>query len=75
MVTAPNIYVRFHGPEALYASSYSTEQLRSFASKFRKWSKEGHTVWAYFNNDIHGYAVEDAKRLREMVEGRVKGGS
>ena len=73
MVTAQNIYVRFHGPEALYASAYSTEQLKSFASKFRKWNKEGHTIWAYFNNDIHGYAVEDAKRLKEMVEGMVEG--
>lgn len=69
-VTAQNIYVRFHGPGELYASSYSTEQLRSFASKFRKWSGEGHTIWAYFNNDIHGYAVEDARRLREMVRER-----
>jgi uncharacterized protein YecE (DUF72 family) len=68
MITAKNIYVRFHGPKELYASSYSDEMLKEFAMKFRKWVKEGHEVWAFFNNDIHGYAVEDAKRLMALVE-------
>lgn len=67
MVTAKDIYVRFHGPKELYASSYSDEMLRSFAKKFRKWVKEGHEVWAFFNNDIHGYAIGDAKRLQKMA--------
>jgi uncharacterized protein YecE (DUF72 family) len=67
MVTAPNIYVRFHGPAQLYASPYSDEELDSWAHKFRSWIFEGHTVWAYFNNDIHGYAFEDARRLRERL--------
>ena len=30
-VTAQHIYVRFHGPQQLYASSYSDEQLENFA--------------------------------------------
>ncbi|MES2702250.1 MAG: DUF72 domain-containing protein [Bacteroidota bacterium] len=64
MVTAKNIYVRFHGPGKLYASSYSDDMLKGFAKKFRKWVKQGHTVWAYFNNDVHAYAVKDAARLK-----------
>jgi uncharacterized protein YecE (DUF72 family) len=68
MITAKNIYVRFHGPEALCSSSYSDEMLKAFARKFKKWEKEGHEIWAFFNNDIHGYAIGDAKRLRQMVE-------
>jgi uncharacterized protein YecE (DUF72 family) len=68
-VTAKNIYVRFHGPEALYASSYSDEMLQGFARKFKQWAAEGHEVWAYFNNDIHGYAPADAQRLKQMVSG------
>lgn len=63
MITATNIYVRFHGPEALYASTYSDTDLQHFAKKFRQWRKEGHQVWAFFNNDIHGYAPKDALRL------------
>jgi len=63
MITAKNIYIRFHGPKELYASSYSDEMLMEFAEKFKEWEKEGHAIWAFFNNDIHGYALEDAKRL------------
>ena len=68
MVTAKNIYIRFHGPKELYASSYEDATLEYFARKMKEWVKEGHEVWAFFNNDIHGYAVEDAKRLKKMVE-------
>lgn len=68
MVTAKNIYIRFHGPEELYASAYSNEMLSYFSEKMKQWEQEGHTVWAYFNNDIHGYAPQDAQRLQEMVK-------
>ncbi|HEV7332561.1 MAG TPA: DUF72 domain-containing protein [Flavisolibacter sp.] len=68
MITARNIYVRFHGPAALYASSYSDEMLLAYARKFKQWAAEGHDVWAYFNNDINGYAPEDAQRLGAMVK-------
>ena len=68
LVTAQHIYVRFHGPEALYASGYSENQLEDFANLFLKWKQEGHSVWAFFNNDIHGYAVKNAIRLIELCE-------
>jgi uncharacterized protein YecE (DUF72 family) len=67
MITAENIYVRFHGPAQLYASAYSDDLLAGFARKFRQWVSEGHRVWAYFNNDIHGYAPQDADRLAQML--------
>lgn len=66
-VTAKNIYIRFHGPKELYASSYSNEMLNEFAKKFKKWIKEGHELWVYFNNDIHGHAIADAQRLMEIM--------
>jgi uncharacterized protein YecE (DUF72 family) len=68
MVTAGNIYVRFHGPEELYASRYSTQMLKAYATKFVAWIGEGHVVWAFFNNDIHGYAFEDAQRLKAIMK-------
>jgi uncharacterized protein YecE (DUF72 family) len=67
MITAKNIYIRFHGPHQLYASSYSDEMLKGFAKKFKKWEREGHVIWAFFNNDVHGYAIENAKRLFELA--------
>lgn len=66
-ITAKNIYVRFHGPKELYASSYSDEMLQAFAIKFKNWERQGHVVWAYFNNDILGHAIKDAERLKLMV--------
>lgn len=68
MITAKNIYIRFHGPQQLYASSYSDAMLKGFAKKFKKWEKEGHEIWAFFNNDVFGYAIKDAKRLISMVK-------
>ncbi|RYF86453.1 MAG: DUF72 domain-containing protein [Chitinophagaceae bacterium] len=67
IVTAKNIYVRFHGPADLYASPYSNEMLKAYAKKFSGWVAEGHEVWAYFNNDIHAHAVRDAQRLMALL--------
>lgn len=66
-VTAKDVYVRFHGPLGLYASSYSDEQLQYFADKFTAWSKLGHRVWAFFNNDVGGYALTDSQRLKQLL--------
>ena len=66
-VTAPHIYLRFHGPDGSYASRYTKRQLDAYAKKCRKWLKEGHSVWAFFNNDVHGHAPRDAQTLKEMV--------
>lgn len=63
MPTATTIYLRFHGPEALYASAYTDEMLQDYADKICRWRQEGHVIWAFFNNDIHGYATENARRL------------
>lgn len=66
-VTANNVYIRFHGPDALYASGYSDEMLAEYAGKMKQWASEGHTVWAYFNNDINAHAIVNAKTLLSLV--------
>ena len=67
LVTAQHIYVRFHGPESLYASGYTTAQLEKFAGMFLNWQKQGHSVWAFFNNDIGGHAVRNAEELQALT--------
>lgn len=67
-ITAKNIYVRFHGPKALYASSYSDQVLKEYAEKFLIWQKEGHTVWAFFNNDINGHALSNTSTLLNFIQ-------
>ena len=68
-VTADFVYVRFHGPEQLYASGYSDGQLREWAARIREWIERGLDVYAYFNNDVPDHAPRDAQRLRELVGG------
>lgn len=66
-VTADFVYLRFHGPEGLYASAYDDGLLREWAARIRTWRDAELDVLAYFNNDAHGYAPRDALRLRELV--------
>ena len=66
-VTAGLVYLRFHGPGRLYASSYDDDRLREWAERIRGWRDEGRDVLAYFNNDEKGYAPQDALRLRDLV--------
>jgi len=67
-ITAKNIYVRFHGPKALYASSYSDHILKEYADKFLLWEQEGHRIWAFFNNDINGHALANTSKLLSYLQ-------
>src|SRR5688572_24073183 len=69
LVTADFVYLRFHGPEALYGSGYSDAQLREWAKRICDWLAGGLEVYAYFNNDVPDHAPRDAQRLRELIGG------
>lgn len=66
-ITASFVYVRFHGPEKLYASNYTEPMLRRWAERIRDWRDRGLDVYGYFNNDVPDYAPRNALRLRELV--------
>ncbi len=66
-VTSDLVYLRFHGPERLYASEYSDDALREWAGRIKGWRAEGRDVFVYFNNDEMGYAPKNAVRLRELA--------
>lgn len=70
-ITAKDIYLRFHGPTSLYSSSYSDEVLEDYAEKFTTWAENGHHVWAFFNNDVGGHALDNAKKLQELVNAKI----
>jgi uncharacterized protein YecE (DUF72 family) len=69
LVTADFVYLRFHGRTRLFASSYTEAELAEEARKIEGYLREGLDVFAYFNNDAEGYAVENARMLRRLVEG------
>jgi len=66
-ITTDFIYIRFHGPSALYSSEYSNSQLKIWAAKIKRLKNSGISVFGYFNNDVSGFAVKNAKTLASMV--------
>lgn len=59
-------YLRFHGPGALsqkYMGRYGESRLAPLADLLGRWLEEGCDVYAFFNNDDQGFAVEDARWL------------
>ena len=67
-VTADFVYLRFHGRDKLYASSYTREELSGWARDIAGWLAAGCDVYAYFNNDAQGHALDNARELRSLVE-------
>jgi len=67
VVTADIIYVRFHGPTGRYRGNYSKSMLQTWAEWLKSHAKEARSIYAYFNNDIGGHAIQNAKTLREQL--------
>jgi uncharacterized protein YecE (DUF72 family) len=67
-VTADMAYIRMHGPEKLFASSYSNEQLGELAAYIQALPIELKRVYVYFNNDFHGYALTNAEKLMNLLD-------
>lgn len=66
-ITADFCYVRMHGPKELFSSKYTTEQLAELASYLKSIQPEVKRTYVYFNNDFHGYALENARELAQIV--------
>jgi uncharacterized protein YecE (DUF72 family) len=66
-VTTDFVYMRFHGPEKLYASDYHDYELKTYAEKITGWLKNDKEVWVFFNNDFQGYAIDNADKIKDMV--------
>lgn len=66
-ITASFVYIRFHGADSLYGGRYSEDDLSRWADLIKLYLKVGLDVYGYFNNDAEGFAVINAKELREMV--------
>lgn len=63
-VTAPFTYIRWHGSDDWYASSYSRQHLQRWAHIIRNMDVP---VYGYFNNDARGYALDNCRTLRDML--------
>lgn len=68
VLTADFTYVRFHGREKLFRSSYTKAELTAEARKMKRYVKDGVDVYAYFNNTAGEAAVKNARTLRKLLE-------
>jgi uncharacterized protein YecE (DUF72 family) len=60
-----------HGSKAMFSSKYTEGELKALAQKIKRWQGQGLDIYCYFNNDLRGYAIENAKELSEICQGTV----
>jgi uncharacterized protein YecE (DUF72 family) len=58
-------YLRLHGPGGKYQGLYDTEALSMWADRIRSWSVKA--AWVFFDNDDSGFAVQNARQLRDLL--------
>jgi len=67
ITTAGFGYVRFHGSQALYSSLYSDSELKQWSHKLQALSHNVNQIFIYFNNDIAGFALDNASTLNRYL--------
>jgi uncharacterized protein YecE (DUF72 family) len=65
-LTADFTFVRFHGGTHGAHGNYAHGELEEWAARFRRWSRTVE-IFAYFNNDWQGYAIENALYLKRRL--------
>jgi len=69
VVTADFGYLRFHGPTGRYGGSYDDTTLQMWARRLERLGERADLFFVYFNNDMQGYAVQNAIRFKELTGG------
>jgi len=65
-LTADWTFIRFHYGSRGRNGNYSERELEEWAKRIDAWRSRVE-VYAYFNNDWHGYAVRNGRRLRKLL--------
>jgi uncharacterized protein YecE (DUF72 family) len=68
-LTADFTYLRFHGLNGRYGGNYPDRVLATWAGVVEGWMGRLRQVFIYFNNDIGGHAVRNARSLRALLTG------
>lgn len=68
-LTADFAYVRWHGhgQRPWYDYHYGDEELEKWVPKVKEIDSSVKTVYGYFNNHFHGYAVENCLKVLQML--------
>lgn len=62
------IYIRFHAGAGPPPLNYAKAELDAWAKRLAGWLDLDKDIYAFFNNDISGYAPANAAALRKQVE-------
>lgn len=65
--TAGDVYLRFHGRAKWYRHDYTRPELDQWKERIVESGAE--RIWAYFNNDREGFALENAATFCGMLSG------
>jgi uncharacterized protein YecE (DUF72 family) len=68
LVTGRIAYVRFHGTNGRYAGNYPDRMLQDWADWLKAQVPNVRAIYAYFNNDVSGHALNNARTLGQMME-------
>jgi uncharacterized protein YecE (DUF72 family) len=68
-ITSDFTYIRMHLPQQ--GLGYGERALQPWAERVREWRSRRLDVFVYFNNDMEGHAIKDAKTLISLVAGKV----
>ncbi len=64
VVTGGVVYVRFHGINSRYGGNYPDHVLQDWANWMQSQAAGARAIYAYFNNDAEGHALENARTLK-----------
>lgn len=67
-VTAGFVYLRRHGLQGSYTTSYNREYIEKDARRIQQYLNNGLDVFIYYNNDSQGYAPANARELMEILQ-------
>jgi uncharacterized protein YecE (DUF72 family) len=67
LVTGHVAYVRFHGTNGRYAGNYPDHMLHDWANWLRSQVPNVRAIYAYFNNDVSGHALNNARTLKQIM--------
>ncbi len=64
VITADWVYLRYHGGRR---GEYTYQKMAAEAARVKGYLSEGFDVYAFFNNDAHGWAIENVRQLIDYV--------
>ena len=68
VATSDFVYIRFHGSQGLYSSRYSDQELAEWADRIAGLGQRIKASYSYFNNDAEAFAVENAIKLKNLLQ-------